>query len=227
MARYRQSPNYIAKKSLWPAFRWWNVIFYMILIPAALIVLNLIKPDIFSWYVLAGLYALVPLTIICVQKKLSVWNLLIFIIFIPGAVAAMCLLLPPIAELLKEYVFTNGWVTLGIWCLFPISISLVKIIILKHKFIEFYDTYVIERTGVFFKHTKKTVFPEVTAVTTYKNILGYGDVYIDVVGPWDVTFDRMARPDDLRDYLVYHMLNNAAVENISNNPYIAATDGIF
>ena len=45
MARYRQGPNYIAKKSLWPAFRWWNVILYMILIPVALIVLQLIKVD--------------------------------------------------------------------------------------------------------------------------------------------------------------------------------------
>ena len=227
MARYRQGPNYIAKKSLWLALNWWNVLFNTILIPAVIAVLTLIKPDIFSWYVFAILYALVPLTIICVQKKLSVWNLLIFIILIPGTIAGMCLLLPPIAELLNTHVFSNGWVALGVWLVFPFSIYIVKIIILKHKYIEFYDTFVIERTGVFVKHTKKTVFPEVTAVTTKKNILGYGDVYIDVVGPWDITFDKMARPDDLRDYLVYHMLNSAAVENISNNPYIAATDGIF
>ena len=45
MARYRQSPNYIAKKSLWPAFRWWNLIFYMILIPALLIVFQIMKVD--------------------------------------------------------------------------------------------------------------------------------------------------------------------------------------
>lgn len=227
MARYRHSPNYVARKSFWPAFRWWNIIFFMILIPAALIALTLIKPDIFDWYVLAGLYALVPLTIICIQKKLSAWNLLIFVIFIPGIVAAMCLLLPPISELMSKYVFSNGWVTLGLWCLVPISFVSIKMIILHNKYIEFYDTYAIERSGVFVKHTKKTVFPEVTAVTTQKNILGYGDVYIDVVGPWDIRFDDMRRPDDLRDYLVYHMLNNAAVENISNNPYIAATDGIF
>ena len=50
---------------------------------------------------------------------------------------------------------------------------------------------------------------------------------VDEKSPWDVKFDDMSRPDDLRDYLVYHMLNSAAVENISNNPYIAATDGIF
>ena len=180
----------------------------------------------YALFIIIALCALVILTIILLKSKVAFWILVVLLL----VCVIVCLLLPPVAELFNEFVefvLGNGWVILGLWCLFPILISLVKIIILKHKFIEFYDTYVIERTGVFFKHTKKTVFPEVTAVTTYKNILGYGDVYIDVVGPWDVTFDRMARPDDLRDYLVYHMLNNAAVENISNNPYIAATDGIF
>ena len=227
MARYRQSPNYIAKKSLWPAFNWWNIVFFMIIVPAAIAVMQLAFPELCSWYVALALYALVPITIICMEKKVSFWNVLVMMIFIPVVVLALYVLVPPIGEKLVNEWFSNGWVLLGAWLVFPIMICTVKIIILKHKYIEFYDTCVIERWGVFNKRTKKTIFPEVTAVTTQKNILGYGDVYIDVVGPWDITFDDMARPDDLREYLVYHMLNSAAIENISNNPYIAATDGIF
>ena len=169
------------------------------------------------------LCVIVLLTILCLKSKVAFW---IFVSLVVICVA-VCLLLTPVGELFSKFVLGNGWVILGLWCLAPIMFSTIKIIILTHKYIEFYDTYVIERSGVFVKHTKKTVFPEVTAVTTQKNILGYGDVYIDVVGPWDISFDDIRRPDDLRDYLVYHMLNNAAVENISNNPYIAATDGIF
>ena len=227
MARYRQSPNYIAKKSLWPAFDWWNILFYMLVIPALIIIMQIKFPELCSWYIALALYALVPITIICMEKKLSWWNVLFMIILIPATVAVLYFLVPALGEKIVNEWLANWWIVLGLWCVFPIMICLVQIIILSHKYIEFYDNCVIERWGVFNKRTKKTVFPEVTAVTTQKNILGYGDVYIDVVGPWDVKFDDMSRPDDLRDYLVYHMLNSAAVENISNNPYIAATDGIF
>lgn len=231
MAHYRQSPNYIAKKSLWNAYdHWLLTILYIILIPAVLIFLNLRYPEIFTWYVFAGLYMLLPIALIGLQKKKSAWKISIFIIFIiliPGVVVALCLLLPPIAELLDEYVFTNGWAAFGTWCLGLLIYHIGSIINLSHDYIEFHDNFVIARTGVFLKDAKKMVFPEITSVTTHKNILGYGEVVIDVVGPWDIKFEGIARPDDLRDYLVYHMLNNAAVENISNNPYIAAADGIL
>ena len=153
---------------------------------------------------------------------------LIFI-FLVVVCVAVCLLLAPVGELFSKFVLGNGWVILGLWCLVPLIFWLTNIIILTHDYFEFYDTYVIERYGVFVKRTKKTVFPEITTLWTKKKfLLGYGDVHIDVVGPWDIDFLLdIRRPDDLRDYLEYHMINNAAVENISNNPYIAATDGIF
>ena len=227
MARYRQSPNYIAKKSLWPAFDWWNVILYLLVIPAAIVIMQIKFPELCSWYIALALYALVPITIIGMEKKVSAWNVIFMMILVPLIFVVLYFVVPPLGEKIVNEWLANWWIVLGLWCVFPIMILVVKITILKCKYIEFYDNCVIERWGVFNKHTKKTVFPEVTAVTTQKNILGYGDVYIDVVGPWDVTFDDMAKPDDLRDFLVYHMLNSAAVENISNNPYIAATDGIF
>ena len=120
------------------------------------------------------------------------------------------------------------WIILFFWLIIPLFILIGKIISLRCHYIEFYDNYVIEKWGVFTKHSKKNIFPKITAVTTKKNIFGFGDVDIDVVGPtWDVTFDAITHPNDLRDFLEYHMLGEAAIENISNNPYIAATDGMF
>ena len=196
----------------------------------------------YALLILIALCAIALLTIIRLKSKVAFW---IYVSLVAICVA-VCFILPPVGELFSNFVLGNGWVILGLWCIFPIMLSLVKIIILTHKCVEFYDTYLIKRSGVFVKHTEKTIFPEITAVTTKKNILGYGDVYIDVVGPWDIGLDTVRRtgsprdpynifeelqdirrPDLLRDFLLYHMLNNAAVENISNNPYIAATDGLF
>ncbi len=142
MARYRYEPNYVARKSILPAFKWWRILFFWLIIPLILLVAHIIR--------------------------------------------------------------------------------------LRYQYIEFYDSYVIQRSGVFTKHSKKTIFPKITSVTTKKNILGFGDVNIDVVGPnWDVELKAITRPDELRDFLEYHMLSSAALESISNNPYISATDGLF
>ncbi|MBQ9070904.1 MAG: hypothetical protein IJY23_06120 [Clostridia bacterium] len=237
MSRYSQSPNYIARKTLWLAFNWWNILFFVIAIPAALIFMNMKFPNDCTPLVALALWMVIPVTICIRRKKLDWWNVVFFFVLIPAIIPVLKILpnfvpaldkiLTPIVDkILGEYL-SNWLIVLALWAIVPISIIVVKIIIIRHKYIEFYDTCVVEKTGVFFKHSKKTVFPEVTAVKTYKNILGYGKVHVDVVGPWDIDFEKMARPEDLREYLVHHMLNTAAVENISNNPYIAATDGIF
>ena len=236
MSRYSQSPNYVARKTLWLAFDWWNVVIYTIVIPTLLVVLEIKFPGLCSPLMALALWMIIPITIALTRKKLEWWNVLFLMILIP-AILPIASLVPKFVPMLGRiinpivamvYTFLSKWTNLLIlWVIAPISIYVVKIIIIRHKYIEFYDTCVVEKSGVFFKHSKKTVFPEVTAVNTYKNILGYGNVHVDVVGPWDIDYEDMARPEDLRSYLVHHMLNTAAVENISNNPYIAATDGIF
>ena len=120
-----------------------------------------------------------------------------------------------------------------LWLFFlviPIFIMIWKIIKLRHHYYEFYDNYVIEKEGVFIKKSTKTIFPKIRTVTTRKNILGYGDVEIDVIGIHngiEPDYRKIAHPEDLRDFLEYHMLGAAAIENISNNPYIASTEGMF
>ena len=222
MSRYSQSPNYVARRTLWLAFDWWNVVLFTIIIPVALILLEIVSPGLCSPLMASALWMIIPFTIVIAKKKLHLWNLVFLMILIPLVLIVGSSLVSPL------YVFLSKWTNLLIlWMIAPISVYVVKIIVLRHQYIEFYDTFVVEKSGVFFKKSKKTIFPEVTGVNTYKNIFGYGNVHIEVVGPWDIDYEDVARPDDLRSYLVNHMLNTAAIENISNNPYIAATDGIF
>ena len=128
--------------------------------------------------------------------------------------------LPSITLMGKEF---GLWtVILAVWTLIFVIAMIWTLIVIRCNYIEFYDSYVIQRKGVIFRKSKKTIFPQVISVTTHRNILGYGSVDIDVVGPWDVELTKLKRPEDVREYLVDHMVNSVAVENIGNNPYIAA-----
>ncbi len=165
MGIYSSIPNYIARKSIFPAFAIWR------------------------------LFAVAVFTALAV----IFWNSTPIVAYICAALAAAALI-----------------------------VIICHIVILRCHTIEFFDGYVIEKWGVFIRNSKKTVFPRITAVSTKRNILGYGNIYIDVVGPaWDINFKAMARPNKLRNFLSYYMLTNTAIDNISNNPYIAATDGLF
>lgn len=118
-------------------------------------------------------------------------------------------------------------VVLACWTLLFLVAMIWTLVIIRCNYIEFYDDYVIEKKGVIFRNSKKTIFPQIVSVKTRRNILGYGNVEIDVVGPWDVNLAKLKRPEDVREYLVDHMVNSVAVENIGNNPYIAAMANIF
>ncbi len=167
MGKYKPTPNYIARKSIFPAF--WTVQGIVFLVLLVVTIISLILS--LSWVV----------TAIC------------------GAVSAICFL-----------------------------IVLSHIVRLRFHTIEFYNGHVIEKWGVFIRNSRKTVFPRITGISTRRNILGYGDIFIDVVGPsWDISFRAMSRPNKLRNFLSYYMLTDSAIENISSNPYIAATDGLF
>lgn len=118
--------------------------------------------------------------------------------------------------------------SISIWTIAAVVYTLIYIIVLiwtfviiKSNYIEFYDDYVIQNSGVFFRRSRKSIFPQITRVSTRKHFLNYGDILIDVVGPWDIDFVGIARPEELRSYLLDHMVNSAAVENISSNPYLA------
>ena len=118
-------------------------------------------------------------------------------------------------------------IILAAWTLFFLIAMIWTLIIIRCNYVEFYDSYVIQKKGVIFRESKKTIFPQITSVKTTRTFFGYGDVIIDVVGPWDVDLTKIKRPEDVREYLVDHMVNSVAVENLGNNPYIAVLGNIF
>jgi hypothetical protein len=173
MRRYKAIPNYVARKSIWPA--------------------------ILSWRFLAMLISIVAAVVLNMLSKSSEGSLYSYLVY----------------------------ASYGLIGFFALAV-LIKIIKLRCHTIEFYNGCVIEKWGIIIRNSKKTVFPRITAMSTRRNILGYGNIYIDVVGPaWDISFRQMARPNRLRNFLSYYMLSDSAVDTISNNPYIAATDGLF
>ncbi len=91
------------------------------------------------------------------------------------------------------------------WLIIPLIIMIVDIIIKKHEIIEFYDDYVVKKSGVLSKKEKRVALIGVVGVSISQTIWGricnYGDVYIDVVGKWDVNTSQLANPNGLKNYL--------------------------
>ena len=173
MARYKAIPNYIARKSIWPALLSWRSILLIASIALAVVV-NMLNSG----------------------EEGSVFGIISYAAYGLIGISALIML----------------------W----------RIIQLRCHTIEFYNSCVVEKWGVLVRNSKKTVFPRIKAMSTRRNILGYGNIYIDVVGPaWDISFRKMARPNKLRNFLSYYMLTDTTLEGISSNPYIAATDGLF
>ena len=139
----------------------------------------------------------------------------------------------PYTVVLFKIRFCLWTLIIGAYALLCLILYVCALIRIKCHYVEFYDTYVIQRRGVFWKRSKKCVFPHTTRVSVRRHFFNYGDIQVDVIGPcaWDVDLTGYARPDDVRDYLVDHMIDPATVESISSNPYIAALgvcpDNIF
>ncbi len=93
---------------------------------------------------------------------------------------------------------------------------IIEIIILKHKTIEFYDTYVIKRSGVFNKVEEKCMFPKVLSINVYRSfwgrVFGYGDIQIDAIGKWDVDLKKIKRPMFVRRYLEKHFISAKEIQ---------------
>ena len=91
------------------------------------------------------------------------------------------------------------------WLIVPLVIMIADIIIKKHEVIEFYDDYVVKKSGVLSKKEKRSALVGVVGVSVSQTIKGricnYGDVYIDVVGKWDVNTTNITNPNGLKEYL--------------------------
>ena len=107
------------------------------------------------------------------------------------------------------------------WLIIPLIILIVDIIRNKKDKIEFYDKYVIERSGILSKKEKKSTFAGVYSVSVDQSVWGrifnYGNVKIDVVGRWDVNTYGIARPNELKKYLESKIVEPDSLKSVVMN----------
>ena len=100
----------------------------------------------------------------------------------------------------------------------PLMGIIIRIIILRHIYVEFYDTYVIKRRGVFNKTEEKCMFPKILSVNVYRSfwgrIFGYGNISIDAIGKWDVDLTNIKKPKYIRKYLETHFISAKEIRSM-------------
>lgn len=91
------------------------------------------------------------------------------------------------------------------WLVIPLIVMIVDIFVKKSVTIEFYDGYIIQKSGVLSRKETHSVFPKVAAVSVDQSLFGrmfnYGNVNVDVIGKWDVDLKGIAKPHELKKYL--------------------------
>ena len=91
------------------------------------------------------------------------------------------------------------------WLIIPLIIMIIDIMVKKSERIEFYDDYIIQRSGVLSKKEKHSAMVGIMGVsvsqTFGQRIFGYGDVVVDIVGKWNINTNDIANPNALKEYL--------------------------
>lgn len=91
------------------------------------------------------------------------------------------------------------------WLIVPIIIMICLIVKAKKFRLEFYDTRVIMRRGVFNTEERQSLLTTIVGVRINQSLGGkmfnYGDVVVDMIGRWDVDTTAIKRPDELKYYL--------------------------
>ena len=103
------------------------------------------------------------------------------------------------------------WRVLLFWLIVPLILIIIDIIKLKYQYVEFYDTFVIKKRGVFNKIEEKCMFPKVLSCHVYRSFWGrvfnFGDISVDAIGKWDVDLTAIKRPLLIRRYLENHFIS--------------------
>ena len=124
------------------------------------------------------------------------------------------------AEILPSIASIVPIITLacGVLAFIPLMAIIVRVIILKNTYVEFYDTYVIKRRGVFNKTEEKCMFPKVLSCNVYRSFWGrvfnFGNIKIDAIGPWDVDLNNIKRPMYIRKYLENHFISAKEIKSM-------------
>ena len=91
------------------------------------------------------------------------------------------------------------------WLVIPIFIMIYQIVKTKKFRLEFYDTRIVMRRGVFNTEERSSILTTVVGVRINQSFGGklfnYGDVIIDVIGHWDVDTTAIKEPNELKRYI--------------------------
>ena len=109
-------------------------------------------------------------------------------------------------------------VLFGVLALIPLTSFIVHVILLRSVYVEFYDSFVIKKRGVFNKTEEKCMFPKVLSCDVDRPFLGrifnYGDIKIDAIGKWDVDLVGVKNPLYIKKYLDKHFISAKEVKSI-------------
>ena len=121
----------------------------------------------------------------------------------------------------------SGWSVIRPWhillsfLIVPLFIMIWKIINIKDETISFYNNKVVLRSGILNKHEKTTILTPVLSVTVkqtfWGRIFNYGNIYIDVVGKWDINMRGVKNPMEAKAYLEKFVANGRNVRPVVMN----------
>ena len=99
----------------------------------------------------------------------------------------------------------------GLVALVPLTLIIVDVVILRSQYVEFYDSFVVKKRGVFNKTEEKCMFPKILSCHVHRTFCGrifnYGNIQIDAIGKWDVDLTFIKRPLYIRKYLENHFIS--------------------
>ena len=91
------------------------------------------------------------------------------------------------------------------WLIIPLIIMIWRIIVIKHEKVEFYDGYVIIKSGVLSKNSKRMILPGILSVSTSQSFFGrifkYSHLKVDATGKFDVNMKFVSNYTTTLNYL--------------------------
>ncbi len=113
-------------------------------------------------------------------------------------------------ESIAEYVPLSAILFAAI-AVIPVVLVVIDVIILRSRYVEFYDSFVVKKSGVFNKTDEKCMFPKILSCNVHRTFLGrifnYGNIQIDAIGKWDVDLTNIKKPLYVRKYLENHFIS--------------------
>lgn len=116
------------------------------------------------------------------------------------------------------------WRVVLFFLIIPTIMIVVDIIKLKHQKVEFYENYAIIKSGVLNKNEKKSVFPQILSIDAKYSIWGYGSIYVDTTGRWDVNLEKIKNPRDVKAFLETKLADENTIGNINHAREIEITN---